>query len=70
MSNDPKDTAVDLSKLRLRTQLSANILPQSNPKNIENISMITSCNEGANLIGQEFFTYNGNNEEQDSEQKK
>lgn len=58
MSNDPKDTVVDLSKL-MRGQSSANKSTLFPPTN-ETSTMVTSCNEGVNLIGNEIFTYNGN----------
>lgn len=58
MSNDPKDAAVDLSKL-MRSQA-----PTSTPTSTPVIpvsatnSMITSCNEGTNMIGHELSTLN------------
>lgn len=60
MSNDPKDTMVDLSKLMVGQggQTSVNISVQTTPVSATP-SMITSCNEGANLIGHENFTHNG-----------
>ena len=58
MSNDPKDAAVDLAKL-LRSQAAT-----STPTSIPVIhvgatnGMITSCNEGTNMIGHELSTLN------------
>lgn len=54
MSNDPKDTVIDWSKLV--NPSSNGTSPQSvTPKNIP--SMITSIMEGTILIGQENFTF-------------
>lgn len=49
MSNDPKDAVVDFSKLTTGQPETSTqtILSSTRP------SMITSCNEGANLIGVE-----------------
>lgn len=58
MSNDPKDAVVDLAKL-MRSQVTT-----STPTSIPVIpvgatnSMITSCNEGTNMIGHELSTLN------------
>lgn len=63
MSNAPKNTVVDLSKLMVGQggQTSVNISIPTTPASTTP-SMITSCNEGANLIGHEIFIHNGNNE--------
>ena len=59
MSNDPKDTVVDLSKLmRSQSQAPVPTIPRSSIS-----AMLTSCNEGAELIGNEYFTYNGENKD-------
>lgn len=55
MSNDPKDATVDLSKMTTGQQP---ITTQSIPVST-NPSMITLCNEGANLTGVETSTQNG-----------
>ena len=63
MSNDPKDTVVDLSKL-VRSQSQAPVkapIPTIPRSSIS--AMLTSCNEGAELIGNEYFTYNGENKD-------
>ena len=54
MSNDPKDAVVDLSKL-VRSQTPA---PEPTPvvPNGTTANMITSCNEGVNMIGHENFS--------------
>lgn len=56
MSNDPKDAVVDLSKL-VRNQTPAPtptpVVPTGSTAN-----MITSCNEGVNMIGHELSTLN------------
>lgn len=59
MSNDPKDTVVDLAKLmqgQSQTPVQTPI-PTISPSSIS--AMLTSCNEGAELVGHEHFTYNG-----------
>lgn len=64
MSNDPKDTVVDLSKL-VRSQSQAPVktpVPTIIPRSSRS-AMLTSCNEGAELIGNEYFTYNGENKD-------
>ena len=53
MSNDPKDTVVDLSKLMQGQQ------PVSTPAPPQAPVMLTTCNEGANLVGIELSTQNG-----------
>jgi len=60
MNNDPKETVVDLSKLMVGQggQTSVNNSIPTTPVSATP-SMITSCNEGANLIGHEIFTHNG-----------
>lgn len=54
MSNDPKDTVVDLSKL-LKNQSKNG---QGVNVNINTQSMITSLNEGTTMIGVETSTKN------------
>ena len=59
MSNDPKDTVVDLAKLmqgQSQTPVQTPI-PTISPSSIS--AMLTSCNESAELVGHEHFTYNG-----------
>ena len=63
MSNDPKDTVADLSKL-VRSPIastSKNIYTYYSKK--FHICNATSCNEGTELIGNEYFTYNGENKD-------
>lgn len=57
MSNDPKDAVVDLSKL---VKNKTGISQTSNLNNITNNtqSMITSLNEGTEMIGMETATKN------------
>lgn len=54
MSNDPKYAVVDLDKLK------ANKQPKEKQNNLNNnvSSMITNCNEGADLINIETSTQN------------
>lgn len=63
MSNDPKDTTIDLSKL-VRRQSQAPVkapIPTIPRSSIS--ATLTSCKEGARLIGNENFTYNGENKD-------
>ncbi len=59
MSNDPKDTVVDVSKLmqsQSQTPLQTSIptIPDSS-----RAALLTVCNENGGLVGNENFTYNG-----------
>lgn len=56
MSNDPKDAGVDLSKL-MRSQTPTPTLTPISPVSTTS-NMITSCNEGAGMIGPELSTLN------------
>ena len=60
MSNDPKDTKVDLSKLAKSQPQATKSASTKTIKTSSTSSMITSCNESAGLVGHENFTYNGN----------
>lgn len=60
MSNDSKETVVDLSKLIIG-QSSQNISTVNVSVNVMP-SLITSYNEGTDLIGHELFTYNESSE--------
>ena len=63
MSNDPKDTVADLSKLvRSHSQAPAKTSIPTIPRSSIS-AMLTSCNEGTELIGNEYFTYNGENKD-------
>lgn len=55
MSNDPKDTVVDLSKL-VRTSASTPLKTPSNTNKMNASTLLTTCNESADLIGHENFT--------------
>jgi predicted AlkP superfamily phosphohydrolase/phosphomutase len=59
VSNDPKDAVVDLSKL-MNSQSQAPL--QTSIPTISDSSratLLTVCNENGNLVGNEYFTYNG-----------
>ena len=63
MSNDPKDTVADLSKLvRSQSQAPAKTSIPTIPRSSIS-AMLTSCYEGTELIGNEYFTYNGENKD-------
>ena len=63
MSNDPKDTVADLSKLvRSQSQAPAKTSIPTIPRSSIS-AMLTSCNEGTGLIANEYFTYNGENKD-------
>ena len=63
MSNDPKDTVADLSKLvRSQSQAPARTSIPTIPRSSIS-AMFTSCNESTELIGNEYFTYNGENKD-------
>lgn len=55
MSNDPKDTVVDLSKL---VKTPTPLKTSSNTNNANTSTLLTTCNESADLIGHENFTLN------------
>lgn len=59
MSNDPKDTVVDMSKLmqsQSQTPLQISIPTISDSSRA---ALLTVCNENGGLVGNEHFTYNG-----------
>ena len=59
MSNDPKDTVVDMSKLmqsQSQTPLQTSIPTISDSSRA---ALLTVCNENGGLVGNEHFTYNG-----------
>lgn len=59
MSNDPKDTVVDISKLmqgQSQTPLQTSIPTISDSSRA---ALLTVCNENGGLVGNEHFTYNG-----------
>ena len=63
MSNDPKDTVADLSKLvRSQSQAPAKTSIPTIPRSSIS-AMLTSCNGVTELIGNEYFTYNGENKD-------
>ena len=63
MSNDPKDTVADLSKLvRSQSQAPAKTSIPTIPRSSIS-AMLTSCNEVTELIGNDYFTYNGENKD-------
>ena len=63
MSNDPKDTVADLSKLvRSQSQAPAKTSIPTIPRSSIS-AMLTSCNAATELIGNEYFTYNGENKD-------
>lgn len=61
MSNDPRDTVVDLSKLMQGQSQTSVQTPIPTISDSSIAAMLTSCNEGAELglVGNEHFTYNG-----------
>lgn len=61
MSNDPKDTVVDLSKLMQGQSQTSIQTPMPTISDSSIAAMLTSCNEGTilGLVGNEHFTYNG-----------
>lgn len=63
MCNDPKDIAVDLSKLmQSHSQPPVQTPMPTIPANsIE--AMLTSCNEEVDLVGNDHSTYNGGTDE-------
>ena len=65
MSNDPKDAVVDMTKL-VRSQTPA---PEPTPvvPNGTTANMITSCNEGVNMIGHENFSLDDDTKKQKPE---
>lgn len=61
MSNDPKDAVVDVSKLtKGHTNPASGGNSASTTHGSNNSSLITPCNESANLIGNEHFSQNSN----------
>lgn len=63
MSNDPKNTVVDLSKLMQGQSQTPVPTPMPTISDSSIAAMLTSCTEGAELglVGNEHFTYNGGN---------
>lgn len=57
MSNDPKDTVVDLSKLMQSQSQQPVQTPMMTIPASSIATMLTSCNEGFELVGNEHFTY-------------
>lgn len=65
MSNDPKDAAVDVSKLLIKQDSIQN--PFLSIQNGTTISPIDSCNGSNSLIGHENFTHKEGYKKQNSD---